>query len=254
VAIVTGAGRGIGRATALALAQAGADVVVNDLAGAEAVADEVRQAGRRALAIEADVADPAAVAAMVERATRELGSVDIAVANAAFSHRQPLREADLRTFSRTIDVTMWGAFHTLRSAVQQMIAQGTGGSIVIISSPHAVVAIPHSMAYNMAKAAVDHMARTAAIELVEERIRVNVIHPGWIDTPGERKFFSEDQIREGAMKLPWKRLGKPEEIGRGVVFLCDPASDYITGTTLKIDGGISLPYWASKGSALPGED
>jgi glucose 1-dehydrogenase len=146
---------------------------------------------------------------------------------------------------------MWGAFHLLRVAAQQMVAQGGGGSIVIVSSPHAVVAVPRSMAYNMAKAAIDHMARTAAIELVEHRIRVNIVHPGWIDTPGERKFFSEQEIRETGAKLPWKRLGQPEEIARGIVFLCERQSDYITGSTLSIDGGITLPWWAARGSACP---
>lgn len=107
------------------------------------------------------------------------------------------------------------------------------------------------MAYNMSKAAIEHMARTAAIELVEQRIRVNVIHPGWIDTPGERKFFDDEAIRKAGEKLPWKRLGAPEEIARGVVFLCDPASDYITGSALLIDGGVTLPWWASRGSGVP---
>ena len=126
-----------------------------------------------------------------------------------------------------------------------------GGSIVIISSPHAFVAVPRSMAYNMSKAAIDHMARTAAIELVDHRIRVNMIHPGWIDTPGERKFASDEQMQQAGAKLPWKRLGRPEEIARGVVFLCDPQSDYITGAGLGIDGGITLPWWANRGSAVP---
>ena len=107
------------------------------------------------------------------------------------------------------------------------------------------------MAYNMSKAAIDQVARTAAIELVEHKIRVNMVHPGWIDTPGERKFFSEEQIQKAAKALPWERLGKPEEIARGVVFLCDPDSDYMTGSSLLIDGGITLPWWANRGSAVP---
>ncbi len=98
------------------------------------------------------------------------------------------------------------------------------------------------MAYNMAKAAIDQMARTAAVELAQYRIRVNIVHPGWIDTPGERKFFSEETLAEQAAKLPWGRLGRSEEIGRGVAFLCDPGNDYITGSTLTIDGGIQLPW------------
>jgi glucose 1-dehydrogenase len=254
VALVTGASRGIGRGVALELARAGADVAINDvghLDEAEQVAEAARACGVQAAVLPGDVSDLAAVEGVVAQAVARFGRLDIAVANAAYSDRQPFHEADMAGFRRTIDVTMWGAFHVLRAATRQMIAQGGGGSIVLISSPHAWVAVPRSMAYNMAKAAVDQMARTAAIELVDQRIRVNLIHPGWIDTPGERKFTSEEQLQQAAGKLPWKRLGQPEEIGRGVVFLCDPRSDYITGSSLSIDGGITLPWWANRGSAVP---
>jgi glucose 1-dehydrogenase len=253
-AFITGAGRGIGRAIAIAMAAAGADVAVNYLdnrAEAEEVATAVAQTGRRSLLLQGDVADQARVEAMVAETVRAFGRLDVAVANAYYSVRQPFYEADMAAFRRTVDVTLWGSFHTLRAATRQMIQQGSGGSIVFISSPHAVFAVPRSMAYNLSKAAVDHMARTAAIELVEHRIRVNVIHPGWIDTPGEREHATEEQIARSAPRLPWKRLGRPEEIARGVVFLCDPRSDYITGTTLGIDGGITLPWWANRGSAVP---
>jgi glucose 1-dehydrogenase len=107
------------------------------------------------------------------------------------------------------------------------------------------------MAYNLSKAAIDHMARTAAIELAESRIRVNLVHPGWIDTPGERKYASEETLTTAGKKLPWGRMGHPDEIARGIVFLCDPASEYLTGSSLLIDGGITLPWWANRGSAVP---
>ena len=102
--------------------------------------------------------------------------------------------------------------------------------------------IPGAMAYNMAKAANDQTAKTAACELASDNIRVNLIHPGWIDTPGERKFFEESTMQEEGKKIPMGRLGQPTDIGRGVVFLCDPLNTYITGTTLTIDGGIQLPF------------
>jgi glucose 1-dehydrogenase len=254
IALVTGASRGIGRAAAIALAEAGADVAINFNSHpeeAESVADAVHAAGRRSLLLPGDIGDVQVANDTVDKTVRQFGRLDIAVTNAAYSDREVFHQADLDGFHRTVQVTMWGAFYTLRAATQQMIEQGDGGSIVVISSPHAVIPVPRSMAYNMAKAAIDQMARTAAIELVEERIRVNIIHPGWIDTPGERKFATEEQIQRGGEKLPWKRLGRPEEIGRGVVFLCDPASDYITGSTLGIDGGATLPWWASRGSAVP---
>jgi glucose 1-dehydrogenase len=253
VALVTGAGRGIGRAAALALAEAGADVAVNDLdpQSADGTAAEVRQLGRRALVLAGDVSVQETVEGLVAATVAELGRLDIAVANAYYSDREEFWHADMTRFRRTIDVTMWGAFYLLRAATRRLIEQGGGGSIVLIGSPHAVFAVPLAMAYNMAKAAVDHMARTAAIELVDHRIRVNVIHPGWIDTPGEREHATEEEIQRAAKKLPWKRLGRPEEIGRGVVFLCDPKSDYVTGSTLSIDGGITLPWWSNRGSAVP---
>ncbi len=253
-ALVTGASLGIGRGVAIGLAQAGADVAINyhsHADEAESAAEEIRRAGRRALTIRADVADNEAVEEMVRRVVGELGRLDIAVSNAVYSDREPFYEADLTGFKRTVDVTMWGAFHLLRGAARQMIDQGGGGVIVFISSPHAYIPVPRSMAYNMSKAATDQMARTAAIELIDHRIRVNTIHPGWIDTPGERKFVSEEQIREFGQKLPWKRIGRPDEIARGVVFLCDPASDYVTGAELLIDGGNTLPWWAKGGMGVP---
>jgi glucose 1-dehydrogenase len=228
-------------------------VAINDIdaATAEATAHAVRSTGRQALVLPGDVSNESVVEGLVQATAKEFGRLDVAVANAYFSDRALFWEADLAKFRRTIDVTMWGAFHLLRWATKQLLAQGGGGSIVIIGSPHAVFAVPMAMAYNMAKAAVDHMARTAAIELADHRIRVNVVHPGWIDTPGEREHASEEEIRRGGEKLPWKRLGRPDEIARGVVFLCDPKSDYVTGSTLSIDGGITLPWWANRGSAVP---
>jgi glucose 1-dehydrogenase len=253
-AVVTGAGRGIGRAIAVALARAGADVAINYLTepdDAEQTAAEVCAAGRKALLCQADVADYNAMEAVVKRVADEWGRLDVAISNAAYSDRQPFYEADLTGFRRTVDVTMWGAFNLLRPATRQMIRQGGGGAFVCVSSPHALLAIPTAMAYNMSKAAIDQMCRTAAIELTEHRIRVNIIHPGWTDTPGERKFASDELINRAGAKLPWSRLAKPDEIGRAVVFLCDPASDYITGTTIGVDGGASLPWWAKGGIAVP---
>jgi glucose 1-dehydrogenase len=254
IALVTGGSLGIGRGCAIGLAEAGADVAINYHSHpdeAESAAGEIRRMGRRALTLCADVSDNEAVEGMVRRTVREFGRLDIAVSNAVYSDREPFYEADLDGFKRTIDVTMWGAFHTLRAVSRQMIAQGGGGSIVFISSPHAYVPVPRSMAYNMSKAANDQMARTAAIELIDYRIRINTIHPGWIDTPGERKFVTEEQIREYGPKLVWKRMGRPDEIARGVVFLCDPASDYINGAELLIDGGNTLPWWAKGGMGVP---
>lgn len=250
VALVTGASSGIGRATALALARAGADVAVNYLTYPEAaaeLAEQIRGLGRRVLLCPVDVADQDAVEAMVGRIAAELGRLDIFISNAFYSDEDLFHQADMPGFRRTVDVTMWGAFYGLRASVNQMIRQGQGGAVAIVSSPHARIAFPRAMAYNMAKAALDQMARTAAVELFEQRIRVNVVHPGWTDTPGERKYFSEEAIQKAAAALPWGRLARPEEIARGILFLVDPASDYITGSTLSLDGGLQLPWWSKRG-------
>ena len=150
-------------------------------------------------------------------------------------------------FRRTIEVTMWGAFYLTRAAAQEMIRQGQCGSIVLVSSPHATIPVGGAMAFNMAKAALEAMARTAALELANHRVRVNVIQPGWIDTPGERKYATEEALARAARRIPLGRLGTPEEIAQSIMFLCDPRNEYTTGATLLVDGGISLPWWADDG-------
>src|SRR4029078_2677693 len=144
---------------------------------AEQVATKVRSFGRRALVCQADVADYDSVEKFVQRTVQEFGRLDIAIANAGHSDRALFHEADLTKFRRTVDITMWGAFNLFRAAARQLVTQGQGGSLIGISSPHAFVPVPTSMAYNMAKAALDQMARTAAIELISHRIRVNLVHP-----------------------------------------------------------------------------
>jgi glucose 1-dehydrogenase len=251
VALVTGASSGIGKAAAVALAEQGADVALNYLTlpeGAEEAARRIRGLGRRALLCPVDLVDQPAVDAMVARVVAELGRLDVFVSAAVYSDRDFFYQADLAGFRRTIDVSMWGAFHALRASAIQMMRQGQGGSMIVVSSPHAHVALPSCMAYNMAKAALDQMARTAAVELLKYRIRVNIVYPGWTDTPGERKYFSEEVLQRQGAALPWGRMARPEEIARGIVFLADPASDYVNGSTLSIDGGSQLPWWSKRGT------
>ena len=250
-AIVTGASKGIGRAVAIELAKQGANVGINYYSGADGAAEvarEIEALGRKAILLQGDVSDQSFVEGMVERVVDECGSLEHYVSNAVYSDRERMINANMDGFRRTIDVSMWGAFYGVRAAAQQMVNQGKGGAITVVSSPHAVIAIPTAMAYNMAKAAIDHMARTAAIELAEHRVRVNIVHPGWIDTPGERKFFSEEQIEVGGQKLPWGRMGTPEEIGKAIVWTLSDDADYMTGSTLTIDGGVSLPWWSNRDS------
>ena len=241
-ALVTGAARGIGAGIAMALAREGVNVAINDIKPPTDTLRSCRDAGVEAIEVVADVSDQEAMQGAVDRTVAELGGIDILVSNAAFSDRKLFYKADMDGFRRTIDITMWGPFYLARAAANAMIAAGRGGNLIFISSPHAYMAIPGATAYNMAKAALDQLARTAAVELAEFGIRSNIIHPGWTDTPGERKFFSEDDLKQRGAQLPFGRLGTPEDIARGVVFLADPRSEYITGATLSIDGGIVLPF------------
>lgn len=248
-ALVTGSSKGIGAAIALELGKRGSNVTVNCHSGIEQanqVADSIREAGSKSLVYPADVSVQSEVEAMVEKTVEEFGRLDYFVSNAVYSDRELLEDADMDGFRRTVDVSMWGAFYGLRAAALQMIKQGDGGSIVIVSSPHAIIPFPTAMAYNMSKAAIDHMARTAAIELVRHKIRVNIFHPGWIDTPGERKFFTEEQIEEGAKGLPMKRMGTPEEMANGVCFVLGEEAAYMTGSTMTMDGGVGLPWWSDR--------
>jgi len=251
VALVTGAGGGIGRACAIALAQEGADIILNDLRwpeGGGEVAAAIRALGRKVLAVATDVSDHKAVEAMFDRGTAELGPIDLLVTSAVYSDREFFHLAKLEGIHQTVNVTLWGAFYCLRAFVNRLLPTKKPGSAVLISSPHAHVATPSCMAYNMAKAALDQMGRTAAVELLKKNIRVNMVYPGWCDTPGERKFFSEEVLDRSGRELPMGRLMRPEEVARGVVFLCDPASDSITGSTLSIDGGTQLPWWSKRGT------
>jgi len=240
VALVTGGNRGIGKGCVLELARRGADVALNyrrHAEEAEDVASQVRALGRRALVLPGDVAERAACQRMVEQTVAELGRLDVVVANAAFSIRKPFLELEEEDVAATLGVTWWGAFHISQFGARHMVRQGEGGSIVMISSVHAILPVPRSFAYNAAKAAMNHGARTMAGELAPHRIRVNVIEPGWTDTPGERVFATEDQIREGAKFLPFQRLGTIEDIAYGVAYLSSEEGSYITGTVLRIDGG-----------------
>lgn len=244
VAIVTGGGRGIGEACALELARAGADVAICDLAKpskAEPVVSQIEKLGRRSLFFSLDVADRNAVQQMVDEVERKLSRIDILVNNAGRNIRKPLIDLEPADVDAVWSVLLWGVFHTTQLVVRRMVARGEGGAVVMVSSLHASKPFPNNTAYNGAKAAINHMARTWAAELAQYRIRVNTIEPGWIDTPGERNFYTEDQIRELGARLPFGRLGSPEEIAAAVRFLASEEASYITGSCLRVDGGIMLP-------------
>jgi glucose 1-dehydrogenase len=248
VALITGASRGIGRGCAIEMAKCGADIIVNYRSHpdeAEAVVEAIQTLGRRAIAVGADVADRKAVEAMTRQGIDCFGKIDILVNNAAMSIRRPFLEIAVEEVARTIDVCMWGVFHCSQVVARRMVERGGGGKILIISSVHAFIPYGNSIAYNTAKAGINNMGYTMATELAQYRINVNVIEPGWTDTPGERNFYSEEQLQEGGKQLPWGRLATIEDIGKAAAFLCSDAADYITGACLRVDGGLWLPRYRS---------
>ena len=238
VALVSGASLGIGKGCALALAEDGADVVVNYFSHAdeaEAAANEIEALGRQAMAYQADVSDRAQVERMIEVTLARYGRLDILVSNAYLSIRQPFLEMTPEALMRTLEVSLLGAFHCCQLAARAMVAQGRG-HIIVIGSVHAEHPFGGATAYNMAKWALDGMALTAAAELAPQHIHVNVIHPGWIDTPGERRYYSEEQLIEEGERIPWGRLGTPREIGRVAAFLASDDAEYMTGAIVRVDG------------------
>ena len=254
VALITGSTQGIGRATALAMAREGADIVVNgrppDSATAADAAEQTRlaieQLGRRALICHADVADRDQVAAMFETALEHFGHIDIALANAATNVKLPITRTNWKDVQRIVNVSMYGVFHTCQLAARQMIHQCNtgrlGGKILINGSVHADIAVKCHGVYSMCKAANKQLCRVLAVELAKYRINVNSINPGWIDIPNERNFISEDELQVAAEKLPWKRLGTPDEIAAAFVFLASPDADYISGHTLVVDGSLQWDF------------
>jgi glucose 1-dehydrogenase len=247
VALVTGASRGIGRGIAEVLAEEGADVVFNYRSHtdeARQVAEAITRTGQKVAVFQADIADRTAVERMVAATVEQFGHIDMAISNTGLQYCSPLVDADWVKSMRSFEVSQLGVFHICQLCARQMIRQveggRPGGKIVIISSVHQEIPFRDFASYNMSKAAIGALGRTMAAELAAYRINVNVINPGWIDTPGERDTFGSEQIDTGGKFVPWGRLGKPREIGKVAAFLVSDDADYITGSTLTVDGGFTL--------------
>lgn len=239
-ALVTGAGRGIGKACALELARRGARLIVNDRPDnpdLTVTVEEISALGREATPLEADVFERASCERLVAEAVAAVGRLDILVSNPAKNNRQPFLDFDPEVFEQVIHATLTAGFHLSQIAARHMVERGGGGKIIFISSVHAHVPYTGATAYNAAKSGLNHMARTIARELTPHRINVNCIEPGWIDTPTERETFGEDAIRDAGPQLPWGRIGAPADIANAAAFLASDDADYITGTVLRVDGG-----------------
>lgn len=238
-ALVTGAGQGIGKGCALELARAGASLIINDRPGSTVLAetaDEIRETGQSCTPLEADVFSRAGCEGLLASALQTAGRIDILVSNPAFSRRAPFLEYDPEIFEQTIAGTLNSGFHMSQLVARQMVAQGGGGKIVFISSVQAELPTALCGPYSAAKAGLNQLMMSIAVELTPHRINVNAIEPGWIDTPGEHVTFSEEAFEAEGKKLPWGRLGLPSDIGKAATFLSSAEADYITGSVLPVDG------------------
>ncbi|AUW43032.1 Glucose 1-dehydrogenase [Rhizobium leguminosarum] len=250
-ALVTGANSGIGRGIALALGMAGANVVVNYVTAPEdatRVVDEIQQGGGRALAVAADVANEAQVEAMFATAIKEFGTVDVFVNNAGLQRDAPFHEMTSAQWDTVMNVNLKGAFLCSRAAVREFLRRGVrpdvsvaAGKIVFISSVHEVIPWAGHVNYAASKGGLMLLMKSLAQEVAEKRIRVNSIAPGAIRTPINTSAWETLEAYAELMKLiPYKRIGEAEEIGRTAVWLASDFTDYIVGSTIYVDGGMTL--------------
>jgi len=244
VALVTGGGSGIGRATAVAMAREGARVAVSDLSkeGIEATVALINSAGGQSIAIAGDVTEETDVANMVARTVSAFGRIDCAFNNAGVSGRsvgpagQRLHELSQSSVARMFSVNLMGVFLCLKHEIAQMLAQGSGGAIVNTSSIAGLIGLPTSGHYVATKHGVVGLTKTAALEYAEDGIRVNCVNPGYIKTPMTDETM-KTRYDELMTKVPMNRLGVPEEIAEAVVWICSDKASFVTGASHIIDGG-----------------
>ncbi|HEX9636005.1 MAG TPA: SDR family oxidoreductase [Acidobacteriota bacterium] len=251
-ALVTGANSGIGRAVAVALGHAGADVVVNYFSGdevAEQVVDEVRTScNTKSYAHQADVSKEDQVEAMFKRMFKEFGTIDILVPNAGIQLDAPFDQMTLQQWNGVLAVNLTGQFLCCREAIREFKRRGvrpevscSAGKIICMSSVHEIIPWAGHVNYAASKGGVMLMMKSLAQEVAPHRIRVNSIGPGAIRTPINMQAWGTEEAYNELMKLvPYKRIGEPADIGRAAVWLASDESDYVTGTTLFVDGGMTL--------------
>ena len=250
-ALVTGANSGIGKAVALGLASAGADVVINYVtnpADADAVAHEIEAMGRRALTIQADVSKEDEVLAMFAQAIGQLGTLHVVVSNAGLQRDSPYDQMTLDQWNTVLNVNLTGQFLCTRSAAREFKRRGVvpavsvaAGKIICMSSVHQEIPWAGHANYAASKGGIMMLMRSIAQELAPHLIRVNAIAPGAIRTPINTDAWNTTAAYQDLMTLiPYKRIGEPDDIARAAVWLASDAADYVTGATLFVDGGMTL--------------
>ncbi len=250
-ALVTGASSGIGKAIALSLGEAGADVVVNYVSGedkAQGLAEEIRAKGVRALALRADVSDETQVGDMFSSMIEQLGTIDILVNNAGLQQDAPFHELTLAQWNTVLAVNLTGQFLCSRAAVREFLRRGVrpeiscaAGKILCVSSVHEVIPWAGHVNYAASKGGVMLMMKSLAQEVAPYRIRVNSICPGAIRTPINMEAWDTPEAYKDLLKLiPYKRIGEAAEIGRAAVWLASDYADYVHGISLFVDGGMTL--------------
>lgn len=237
--VVTGAARGIGRGIALAMASAGADVVVSDLTlpECEQVVQEIKSRGKRALAVKTDVSRKQEVEALVNSTVKEFGKLDVMVNNAGIYPMKPFLELDEALLDKVLAVNVKGVMFGMQAAAKQFVAQKKGGRIINVSSIAAQKGYQALAHYCATKGAVSAATRAVALELAPYKINVNAIAPGVIETPGVEKGIDENTRKQLALGIPVGRIGKPEDIAALAVFLASDESSFMTGTVVVSDGG-----------------
>jgi NAD(P)-dependent dehydrogenase (short-subunit alcohol dehydrogenase family) len=244
VALVTGGGSGIGRATAVAMAREGARAAVSDISkeGIDSTVALINSAGGQSIAIAGDVTEESDVANIVARTVSAFGRIDCAFNNAGVSGRsvgpagQRLHELSQSSVARMFSVNLMGVFLCLKHEIAQMLAQGSGGAIVNTSSIAGLIGLPTSGHYVAAKHGVVGLTKTAAMEYAQDGIRVNCVNPGYIKTPMTDEMM-KTRYDEIMAKVPVRRLGTPEEIAEAVVWLCSDRASFMTGASQLVDGG-----------------
>jgi len=243
VALVTGAGSGMGKAFAIAFAQYGADVALTELPGKEALAEEtaaeVRAAGRRAMTIPLDVTHLPMIQDMVDRVVGEWGRIDILMNNAGMNIRKMAVDVTEDDWDKVLDTDLKGVFFCAQAVGKHMIARGQGGKIINMASQIGLVAYHSRVAYCAAKAGVINITRVLAFEWARYHINVNALAPTFVNTPFVARLLQEDaELRQDVIsRIPLGRVAEPEDIVGAAIYLASPASDMVTGHTLLVDGG-----------------